>query len=50
MKPAGLDNPRTGRWAYAIVQLRQENQRADSYNLVGFKTICGLAIRRESFV
>jgi methylenetetrahydrofolate--tRNA-(uracil-5-)-methyltransferase len=37
MKPAGLDNPRTGRWAYAIVQLRQENQRADSYNLVGFQ-------------
>ena len=37
MKPAGLDNPATGRWAYAIVQLRQENQRADSYNLVGFQ-------------
>ncbi len=37
MKPAGLDNPRTGRWAYAIVQLRQENQRAESYNLVGFQ-------------
>lgn len=37
MKPAGLDDPRTGRWAYAIVQLRQENARADSYNLVGFQ-------------
>jgi methylenetetrahydrofolate--tRNA-(uracil-5-)-methyltransferase len=37
MKPAGLDDPRTGRWAYAMVQLRQENQRADSYNLVGFQ-------------
>jgi methylenetetrahydrofolate--tRNA-(uracil-5-)-methyltransferase len=37
MKPAGLDDPRTGRWAYAVVQLRQENQRADSYNLVGFQ-------------
>jgi methylenetetrahydrofolate--tRNA-(uracil-5-)-methyltransferase len=37
MKPAGLDDPSTGRWAYAIVQLRQENQRADSYNLVGFQ-------------
>ena len=37
MKPTGLDDPRTGRWAYAIVQLRQENQRADSYNLVGFQ-------------
>jgi len=37
MKPAGLDDPRTSRWAYGIVQLRQENQRADSYNLVGFQ-------------
>ena len=37
MKPTGLDDPRTGRWAYAIVQLRQENQRADSYNVVGFQ-------------
>jgi methylenetetrahydrofolate--tRNA-(uracil-5-)-methyltransferase len=37
MKPAGLDDPRTGRWPYAIVQLRQENARADSYNLVGFQ-------------
>ena len=37
MKPAGLPDPRTGRWAYAVVQLRQENQRADSYNLVGFQ-------------
>ncbi len=37
MKPTGLDDPRTGRWAYAVVQLRQENLRADSYNLVGFQ-------------
>ncbi|HEY4010220.1 MAG TPA: methylenetetrahydrofolate--tRNA-(uracil(54)-C(5))-methyltransferase (FADH(2)-oxidizing) TrmFO [Acidobacteriaceae bacterium] len=37
MKPAGLTNPRTGRWPYAVVQLRQENLRADSYNLVGFQ-------------
>jgi len=37
MKPAGLDDPRTGRWPFAVVQLRQENQRADSYNLVGFQ-------------
>lgn len=37
MKPAGLNDPRTGRWPYAAVQLRQENQRADSYNLVGFQ-------------
>jgi methylenetetrahydrofolate--tRNA-(uracil-5-)-methyltransferase len=37
MKPTGLKDPRTGRWPYAVVQLRQENQRADSYNLVGFQ-------------
>jgi len=37
MKPIGLTDPRTGRRPYAVVQLRQENQRADSYNLVGFQ-------------
>src|SRR5438874_11988779 len=37
MKPVGLADPRTGKPAYAVVQLRQENQRADSYNLVGFQ-------------
>ena len=37
MKPVGLNDPKTGRMPYAVVQLRQENQRADSYNLVGFQ-------------
>jgi methylenetetrahydrofolate--tRNA-(uracil-5-)-methyltransferase len=37
MKPVGLTDPKTGRWPYAAVQLRQENLRADSYNLVGFQ-------------
>jgi len=37
MKPVGLRNPRTGQQPYAVVQLRQENLRADSYNLVGFQ-------------
>jgi len=37
MKPVGLTDPKTGRWPYAVVQLRQENLRADSYNLVGFQ-------------
>jgi methylenetetrahydrofolate--tRNA-(uracil-5-)-methyltransferase len=37
MKPVGLTDPKTGRWPYAVVQLRQENFRADSYNLVGFQ-------------
>lgn len=37
MKPVGLTDPKTGRYPYAVVQLRQENLRADSYNLVGFQ-------------
>ena len=37
MKPVGLLDPRSGRMPYAVVQLRQENLRADSYNLVGFQ-------------
>jgi len=37
MKPVGLRDPRTGKAPYAVVQLRQENLRADSYNLVGFQ-------------
>jgi methylenetetrahydrofolate--tRNA-(uracil-5-)-methyltransferase len=37
MKPVGLVDPRTNRIPYAAVQLRQENLRADSYNLVGFQ-------------
>ncbi len=37
MKPVGLTDPRTGRRPWAVAQLRQENLRADSYNLVGFQ-------------
>ena len=37
MKPVGLRDPHTGKPPYAVVQLRQENLRADSYNLVGFQ-------------
>jgi methylenetetrahydrofolate--tRNA-(uracil-5-)-methyltransferase len=37
MKPVGLRDPRTGQTPCAVVQLRQENLRADSYNLVGFQ-------------
>jgi methylenetetrahydrofolate--tRNA-(uracil-5-)-methyltransferase len=37
MKPMGLIDPRTGRRPYAVVQLRAENARAGSYNLVGFQ-------------
>jgi len=37
MKPMGLIDPRTGRRPWAVVQLRQEDARAGSYNLVGFQ-------------
>jgi len=37
MKPVGLIDPRSGKRPYAVVQLRQENLRADPYNLVGFQ-------------
>ena len=38
MKPVGLDDPKTGRWPYAVVQLRQDNLANSLYNLVGFQT------------
>jgi methylenetetrahydrofolate--tRNA-(uracil-5-)-methyltransferase len=38
MKPMGLDNPRTGRWPYAVVQLRQDNKLGTLWNMVGFQT------------
>jgi methylenetetrahydrofolate--tRNA-(uracil-5-)-methyltransferase len=37
MKPMGLEDPRTGRRPYAVVQLRQEDLRAGSWNIVGFQ-------------
>jgi methylenetetrahydrofolate--tRNA-(uracil-5-)-methyltransferase len=37
MKPKGLPDPKTGKEAYACVQLRQENLMADAYGLVGFQ-------------
>lgn len=38
LKPVGLKDPRTGKTPYAVVQLRQENQEATAFNLVGFQT------------
>lgn len=38
MKPAGLTDPRTGRWPHAVVQLRREDEAGTAYNLVGFQT------------
>ncbi len=38
MKPVGLDDPRTGRWPHAVVQLRQDNAQGTLWNMVGFQT------------
>jgi methylenetetrahydrofolate--tRNA-(uracil-5-)-methyltransferase len=38
MRPTGLTDPHTGRWPFAVVQLRQDNLAGDLYNLVGFQT------------
>jgi len=38
MKPVGLTDPRTGRWPYAVVQLRPEDEYRTAYNMVGFQT------------
>ena len=38
MKPVGIDDPKTGRRPYAVVQLRRENREATLFNLVGFQT------------
>ncbi len=38
MKPVGLDDPKTGRWPHAVVQLRQDNAQGTLWNIVGFQT------------
>ncbi len=38
MKPVGLEDPKTGRIPYAVVQLRMENKQGTTYNMVGFQT------------
>ena len=38
LKPVGLTDPKTGRWAYACLQLRREDDIGSMYNLVGFQT------------
>ena len=48
MRPAGLTNPRTGRWPHAVVQLRQDNLAGSIYNMVGFQT--NLSFREQKRV
>ena len=38
LRPVGLNDPRTNRWPYAAIQLRQENAQGNLYNIVGFQT------------
>jgi methylenetetrahydrofolate--tRNA-(uracil-5-)-methyltransferase len=49
MKPIGLTNPHTGRGAYAVVQLRQDNALGTLYNLVGFQTKLRHAAQKDVF-
>jgi methylenetetrahydrofolate--tRNA-(uracil-5-)-methyltransferase len=49
MKGVGLDDPRTGRWPYAVVQLRQDNALGTLYNMVGFQTKLKHAAQVEIF-
>lgn len=49
MRPVGLDDPRTGRWPYAVLQLRQDDQAGSLYNLVGFQTNLKYAEQRRVF-
>jgi methylenetetrahydrofolate--tRNA-(uracil-5-)-methyltransferase len=49
MKPVGLDNPRTGRWPHAVVQLRQDTLAGEHFNLVGFQTRLKWGGQREVF-
>jgi methylenetetrahydrofolate--tRNA-(uracil-5-)-methyltransferase len=49
MKPVGLDNPKTGRWPHAVVQLRQDNKQGTIWNMVGFQTKMKHAAQVELF-
>jgi len=49
MKPVGLDDPRTGRWPHAVVQLRQDTLAGDHFNLVGFQTRLKWGAQKEVF-
>ena len=49
LKSRGLDDPRTGRWPYAVVQLRRDNAEGTVYNLVGFQTHLKFPEQRRGF-
>ncbi len=49
LKPAGLTNPKTDRWAYACLQLRKEDEFGKAYNLIGFQTNLLFAEQKRVF-
>lgn len=49
LKPVGLTNPKTGRWAYACLQLRKEDASGSMYNLVGFQTNLTFGAQKKVF-
>lgn len=49
MKPVGLEDPRTGKRPYAVIQLRPEDHAATAYNLVGFQTRMKYAEQQRVF-
>ena len=49
LKPVGLTDPKTGRWAYACLQLRKEDEAGSMYNLVGFQTNLKFSEQRRVF-
>ena len=49
LRPVGLRDPRTGRGAYAVVQLRRENAAGDCWNMVGFQTNLTFGEQRRVF-
>lgn len=49
MRPIGFDDPRTGRWPHALVQLRAENREGTAYNMVGFQTRMKYGAQKDVF-
>ncbi|MBQ0099841.1 MAG: methylenetetrahydrofolate--tRNA-(uracil(54)-C(5))-methyltransferase (FADH(2)-oxidizing) TrmFO [Firmicutes bacterium] len=49
LKPTGLDDPKTGRWPFACLQLRKENEEGSMYNLVGFQTNLSFTEQKRVF-
>jgi len=49
MKPVGIEDPRTGRYPYALLQLRPENREGQLYNIVGFQTNLTFSEQRRVF-